>query len=219
MAYQSANTPAIDAHWAGACRAQPGLFDGVVHFVQRIDRQDHTLTATAIPARFATLHFWREQGFPAMGALHLFGFALLVARDGAVLMGQMSDKTANAGQVYCPGGVVDQGDVVDGQIDITGNVIRELAEETGLTPASASATVDPRFIVVETDTALAIGHRIDLPWPAVEARARVLASAQAHGDGEIDDILIFRTPADAAGHRVNAYALHLLDWLLPEEVP
>ena len=70
------------------------------------------------------------------------------ASDGAFLLGVMDAHTANAGKIYFPAGIADRSDVVGETVDLAGNVMREVAEETGLTaddlrPRTAGTACSP----------------------------------------------------------------------------
>jgi len=43
------------------------------------------------------------------------------------------------GLIYFPAGTPEPGDIVDGRLDLAGNITREIAEETGLTPDDYAA--------------------------------------------------------------------------------
>lgn len=172
------------------------------------------LTATCVPGRFATLLYWRDKGFPDKRFRHVFGDVIPRASDGALLLGKMSAHTANAGRVYFPGGAIDESDVRDDRIDIDHNITREMEEELGLTPGTHPFA--PGYVIGITDVALAVGRILDLPWPAEEARAKLLDSARARGDGELADLIIARRPSDLDGLDVVEYARHIVTELAPE---
>lgn len=207
--YETAHTPAINAHWTEELTRKPALWDGRVHFLRNVEVTDGTLRATARQARFATLIHWRDQGFPDIGWRHIFGAAVLRSSDGAFLMARMAEHTSNAGWVYFPGGAMDEGDVADGHLDPARNILRELIEETGLDPASV--TFAPDFRVVALPHTIAITRTVHLPWPAEEARDHLLAGIARASDDELADIVIVRVPEYLAGLKVKDYARALVD--------
>lgn len=212
--WEAENGPAIDAHWVRAVAQNPALFDGCVHMATDVRLEGARLTAQCVPARFASFLHWRDTGHPGPPMRLAFGFAATTASDGALLLGRMAAHTANPGRVYFPGGIIDEKDQVEGLLDPEGNILRELAEECGLAPGDVC--LNPGFIVVETPTELAIGRRVDLSWPAAEARERLLDSIAARGDGELADIVIVGCPADAADLDLTRYARAVIDWTYPE---
>ncbi|MBL8895194.1 MAG: NUDIX hydrolase [Rhizobiales bacterium] len=123
----------IDAHWAGLVAANPGLWNGEVLMCSRVTLADGGLSARFIRSDFASLAAWRDWGLQASDALNVFGSAVVVSEDGALLYGRMADHTLNAGRIYPPGGSLEPADVTaDGRVDVLGSIERELAEETGL---------------------------------------------------------------------------------------
>ena len=100
-----------------------------------------------------------------------FGMGALRCADGAFVLGEMGQHTANAGRIYFPSGTPDLDDVRDGAVDIPGSVVRELEEETGLgarrnTRATAIGTASTPGRAVAMIRML----QVDLPGEALRAR-------------------------------------------------
>lgn len=214
LPFETIHAAEIDAHWAKAVAEKPHMFDGRVHFSTGYRVEGDTITATCVPGRFAALMYWRDMGFPDKSFRHVFGCVVPRASDGAYLIGRMSAHTANAGRVYFPGGAIDENDVKGDRIDIDNNIMREMEEELGLTPGGFPFL--PGYRICITDVAVAIGRVLDLPWPAEEARKRVLDRARTHGDGEIADLIIVRHPMDLDGLDVVPYARPFVTALLEQ---
>src|SRR5713226_8995453 len=92
-----------------------------------------------IDAHFASFLAWRDWGFPDGGVFNGFGMGALRCSDGAFVLGEMGEHTANAGRIYFPSGTPDLDDIRDGAVDISGSIAREVLEETGLAPADQRA--------------------------------------------------------------------------------
>ena len=92
------------------------------------------LRASYFETDFASFLAWRDWGFPDRDVFNGFGMGALRCSDGAFLLGEMADHTANAGRIYFPAGTPDLDDVKLGAVDIAGSIAREIEEETGLTP-------------------------------------------------------------------------------------
>jgi len=101
-----------------------------------------------------------------------FAMGALRGSDGGFVLGLMAPHTANAGQVYFPSGTPDPDDVAGDTVDLAGSVMREMLEETGLTPRDFVA--DPGWIVVLAGARIALMKILNAPVPAAELRARIL---------------------------------------------
>ncbi|MDQ0135477.1 8-oxo-dGTP pyrophosphatase MutT (NUDIX family) [Neorhizobium galegae] len=128
----------IEENWAREVAANPHLFNGQMVLQNRLSFRDGVIIGEAHVIPYSTLLWWRRQPDPA-GAFHLFGFAVPVSSDGAIIAVRMSERTANPGQVYCAAGSLDLLDIVDGKLDLEANMHREVREETGLDLAEAKA--------------------------------------------------------------------------------
>lgn len=123
-------------NWRGEIAANPALFDGRMVFFDRVRLADGALSAEGHLMPFSSFMWWRKQIAPPCG-VHIFGWAIPVSSDGAIIAIRMGQQTANPGLVYCAAGSLDANDIVDSNCDLSGNLRREVLEETGLDLAEA----------------------------------------------------------------------------------
>jgi len=208
--FAEARSDDIAAHFAARRQATPQLWNGRVLLMRDFAIRDGTLCGMYFEAGFAEFLAWRDWNFPDPAVVNCFAMGALRASDGAYLMGVMSDHTANAGRIYFPSGTPDPDDVRGETVDLLGNVMRELAEETGLTAADVS--VAPGWHAVVDASRVAMMKRIDAPYPASQVRTTILRHLASETQPELRDVRIVRSAADfdpGMPRFVTAYLLHL----------
>jgi 8-oxo-dGTP pyrophosphatase MutT (NUDIX family) len=109
-------------------------------------------------------------------------------------MGEMGQHTANAGRIYFPSGTPDLGDVRGGALDIPGSVVREIAEETGLTADDYAVEADWHCVV--SGRAIAMIQILNLDMRGDEARARIEANLARDDEPELSAIHLVRDMGD-----------------------
>ncbi|MCI5075680.1 hypothetical protein [Oricola sp.] len=183
LRYERENRAAIDANWARLSAANPRLWNGPFFLFEAVSLTGDALSGTARRTDFATFLYWRDHGKPGE-ATHITGSSMPVMADGALFAVRMGAHTANAGQVYFPGGSFDADDVIDGSFDVTRNLSRELVEETGLVFREAEADAD--FTAARGANSYHIARRNRLPFGFVEGVERLRRHQAVTGDDEIE---------------------------------
>lgn len=199
----------VAAHWQEAVAENPHLWNGRVLGVLApgqpggLEIRDGALTGTAREGEFAQFLAWRDWGFPEIGLRNLFGSALVLSSDGALIYGVMGRHTANAGRIYPPGGSLEPSDAdAAGHVDVIGSIERELREETGLAAADASVEAT---IAVHDGPRISIGRVFRFDDTAERLRDRILAHNATEDRPEFDEVVIVRR-ADRLDERTPGYA-------------
>lgn len=184
----------IDAHFAGEQRKRPGLWNGRVLLGRNAVFADGRFSADYFETDFASFLSWRDWGFPDPDVFNGFGMGALLSHDGAFALGEMGEHTSNAGRIYFPSGTPDPSDIRGDTLDLAGSVVREVEEETGLTPADFIA--EPHFECVFTGVAVAVMQilRVDLSGEAL--RARIEANLALQHEPELSAIHLVRGTND-----------------------
>ena len=124
-----------------------------------------------------------------------FAAGALRAADGAFVLGRMAKHTANAGKIYFPAGTPDPGDVrTGGAVDLSGSVLRELTEETGL--LADDVAPGPRWHAVLAGARIGLMRPLRLREDAESLAARIRAFIAGEKQPELEDVVIVRNPAD-----------------------
>ena len=180
----------IEAHFAERQRERPKIWNGRILLGCDPVFSDGHLAATYFETDFASFLAWRDWGFPDAAVFNGFGMGALRTSDGAFVMGEMAQHTSTAGRIYFPSGTPDLDDVRDGMLDIPGSVVREIEEETGLTPADYAAEADWHCVV--TGQAIAMMQILHLDMPGEAARARIEANLADQAEPELSAIHLVR---------------------------
>lgn len=199
--------------WARMLAKNSHIWDGrILGFTPPEIGADGILRCEAREDAYSAFLTWREAGFPPIGVFHIFGTALIVSSDNALVMGVMGGQTANAGRVYPPGGSLEPRDVrPDGVVDADACIATELWEETGL--RVDEARIGARLAIIEAPR-LSIARVFRFDEPAGTLIARIRANLDRQDERELADVVPCWTPEDgrAAGD-LTGYAAEILDRL------
>ena len=209
--WAEANRDRIGTHWARLRSANPDLFNGRV-LVRRSQKMVASrLVLDYVETDYASFIAFRDFGFPDRTTGNGFALAALRAEDGGWLLGRMGDHTANAGKVYFPAGTPGPEDVLpDGTVDLAGSVVRELAEETGLTGQDVRFT--ERWTAVFAGARTAMMRAVHVPGSAAAARDRIRAFLARESRPELADICIVRSPDDIDPATMPPFMQAFLRW-------
>jgi 8-oxo-dGTP pyrophosphatase MutT (NUDIX family) len=211
-AFEHERRAEIDAHFADRRTQQPHMWNGRVVLTGADYRiADRSLSGTCFETDFASLLAWRDWGFPDAGAVNCFAMGALRSADGAFLLGVMGAHTANAGGIYFPAGTPEPDDIADGRLDLAGSVVREIAEETGLSAGDYVAS--PHCHVVPAGPRLAVIWLLAVDAPAVELQREIRDFLARETNPELADVRIARGPGDFDARMppyVTAYLEHCL---------
>jgi 8-oxo-dGTP pyrophosphatase MutT (NUDIX family) len=184
----------IDAHFAALKRAKPKTWNGRSLLLRSGEIVDGVLRGVCFETDYANSIAWRDWGFPDPSVRNIFAMAALRAADGAYVLAVMGAHTVSAGHVYFPAGTPDPSDVDGETLNLERGVMRELAEETGLT--AADVTVAPGWYATPFGQRLALMKPMQSPQDAEPLRARIRAFLAAEHDPELADVHIVRSLAD-----------------------
>ncbi|WP_417686099.1 GNAT family N-acetyltransferase [Roseibium sp.] len=210
--FETVNRADIDAYWHQLITANPHLWNGRTLKLTGYSFQDGTLTGTCRECSYAAFLAWRDWGAPDITTFNLFGSAVVRSSDGAILYGVMAPHTATAGKIYPAGGNLDLGDVgEDGTIDVEGSILRELKEETGITP---SAGAGGSLHAIFDGPRISIARVIDVDRPADRLRETMIEHSLASDEMELADIHIIRGADDLTNPDIMPYARRFARYLL-----
>jgi 8-oxo-dGTP pyrophosphatase MutT (NUDIX family) len=183
----------ISAHFAIEQQERP-IWNGRVLLGRDPVFTADSLRASYFETDFASFLAWRDWGFPDKSVFNGFGMGALISSDGAFVLGEMGQHTANAGRIYFASGTPDLDDIRGGTLDMSGSVERELEEETGLAPADYHSDVHWHCIFTGPALSMIRILRVDMPGEAL--RARIVGNLALQQSPELSDIHLVRGTAD-----------------------
>ena len=184
----------IDAHFAQLQRGKPELFNGHVLMLREFTIENRVFRGRTFETDFGSLLAWRDWDFPDPTVKNVYAMGALRGSDGGFILGEMAAHTANAGKIYFPAGTPDPGDISGGSVDLLGSVIREMEEETGLTPADFAAGAG--WFTVLAGPRIAQMKLLQARAPAEELRERIVNFLATQEQPELTGIHIVRGPDD-----------------------
>lgn len=191
--------------------ANPDIWDGrILGFTPPLLGSDGVLRAEAREDAYSAFLTWRRAGFPDVGIAHLFGIALIVSSDNALILGAMGGNTINAGRVYPPGGSFEPRDVgADGCVHPDLCIGAELEEETGLTCKMAQLG---GLQMIRDGARIALGRVLRFADTADILVDRIRSNLAAQDERELSDVVACRSAEDgrAAGSLAD-YAVPLIE--------
>jgi 8-oxo-dGTP pyrophosphatase MutT (NUDIX family) len=208
--FAEARRSEIDDYFAARRRAVPDLWNGRVLLMNEVAVAGGVVRGTFFETGFADFVAWRDWGFPDHSVVNCFAMGALRASDGAYLLGVMSAFTANPGRIYFPAGTPEPNDISGDSVDLLGNVLRELGEETGLGTEDFSAA--PDWTAIVAGPRIALMKEVAAKRSAEDLRAAVLRHLAGEARPELADVRIVRSPADfdpAMPQFVTAYLSHV----------
>jgi 8-oxo-dGTP pyrophosphatase MutT (NUDIX family) len=167
----------IEAHFAIKQREKPKIWNGRILLARDPVFAGDRFSACYFDADFASFLAWRDWGFPDRGVFNGFGMGALRGSDGAFVLGEMGQHTANAGAV-----------------DIASSVAREVEEETGLTPADYRAAA--HWDCVVSGSAIAMIRMLNVEMTGQALRARIEANLARQDQPELSAVHLVRDSGD-----------------------
>lgn len=203
-----AEQASIDALWARERVERPWLFNGTVVLHRGLELDDGVISGVSHRAPFAGL-LRLVQTWPSADVWHLFGSAVILSSDGAMLLIRMAAKTANPGKVYAPAGSLDETDIKGGRIDVEGSILREAREETGLELSRGHA--EDRLWCWRRGGLVAVFRRFRMADPAAVLEERIREHIRTDPEQEIDDVVVVRGVEDV-GPAAPPYMRAMVDF-------
>ena len=203
----------IDAYFAKLRRDKPELWNGRVLLLREFNVADRVFRGSFFETDFASFLAWRDWGFPDPTVKNCFAMGALRGADGGFVLGEMAAHTANAGELYFPAGTPDPEDVAGDTVDLAGSVMREVCEETGLTPKDFTA--EPGWITVMAGPRIAHMKILNIPFSAADLRLRILGYLRQQAQPELSAVHIVREAADlrpAMPGFMAAFFAHIWRW-------
>jgi 8-oxo-dGTP pyrophosphatase MutT (NUDIX family) len=199
----------IEAHWERRLEDNPGFFNGTIYLTRGATVEEGVLSARVFATDFKNFLYWRETGYGDRSVTDVFGSALIVSADGAVILGRQREGHINSGLAYCPGGLVDTRDILaDGSVDILGSIRRELGEETGLT--TGSLVEGPGFLVTRLGQQMSVAAEFRSPLGTDELTQRIAEYLDADPRSELADVVAVASLGEAASVAMPGFMQPLL---------
>ncbi len=207
--YEQAEAQAAALNWQAEIARNPAFFNGRMVLPRAIMIRQGAIRGECHLVDYSTFLLWRKTK-PRDKAVHLFGLPVILSADGAVIAIRMGPHTANPGRVYCAAGSLDASDIVEGRCDVEGNMRREVAEETGLD--LAAATAGESFWALHADSVVTLFRLYRFSQTADELVSIIERHAADDPQPEIDAAMAITT-ADPTLYDYPPFMPGILSWI------
>ncbi|MGB6349918.1 MAG: NUDIX hydrolase [Pseudolabrys sp.] len=184
----------IDAYFEGLRAQKPAIWNGRVLLLHDQEFVGGVLCGEYLETDYASFAAWRHWGRPSASVRDCFGAAALMGSDGAFLLGVMGAHTFNSGKIYFPCGTPDPDDIVDGKVDLSHSVQRELKEETGFGIDEFES--EPGWAMVVDGPLIALIKVLRSNEVASVLRERVFAHLASEREPELSAVRVVRNVGD-----------------------
>ena len=206
----------IDAHWQKLVAKNPRFFNGRVLLMHRFaftqQNCGRVLEGSCFEAEYKAFLAWRDFGFPGDAVWNCFAMSALQSADGAFILGEMAPFTASPGRIYFPAGTPEPNDVKGGIVDLEGNILRELEEETGL--GAAEVTRLPGWTLVFAGARIACMKIVQSPLSAATLVDRIAAFLSRETEPELTRVMPVFSLDDLDARRMPDFTLAYLRHVL-----
>lgn len=210
--YPTQNATAIAEEWTRQTAANPALYDGRMLICVDWSFEGGRLSGRLAEIPYAAFIHWRNTGCPDRTAANVFGSAVVMSADGAMIMGRMAAHTSNADLIYPFAGSLEPADVdASGTVQVRASAVRELAEESGLDAARATRG-DP--LAIRDGPRLSIAYLFRFPETADQLTAKIEAELARQVRPEVSEVVVVRGRSDIDVGRMPGYTQALIVELL-----
>jgi 8-oxo-dGTP pyrophosphatase MutT (NUDIX family) len=209
----------VEEFWREQVSRNASLYDGRVLMARRAEIRvnnsgQRTLEVEFFEAPFSRYFAWKQFGQPDWGVFNCFSAPALRSSDGAFLAGEMGREHSQPGLIYFPCGTPDSDDVDGSRVDLTGCLIRELAEETGI--QIDERDLAPVWRVVSYKKQRACLRIVNLASDAQSEVERALRHIRSQQRPELAGMRVFRRRADLAEPRLAHFMKGFLESVLAD---
>jgi 8-oxo-dGTP pyrophosphatase MutT (NUDIX family) len=184
----------IDAYFEGLRQEKPAIWNGRVLLLHHQEFAGGVLRGEYLETDYASFAAWRHWGRPSAFVRDCFGAAAVMGRDRAFLLGVMGLHTFNSGKIYFPCGTPDPDDIVDGKVDLSHSIQRELKEETGFDITEFES--EPGWAMVVDGPLIALIKVLRSNEVTSVLRERALAHLASEREPELSGVCVIRDVGD-----------------------
>jgi len=184
----------IEAYWHRRTAEQPKLFNGDILLLHNWSCVNGRFHGQCLITEFKSFLYWRDHKRPDGAVTDFFPAAALHSQEDWLLVGRMGHDHSSPGRIYLPCGALHTDDVYDGKVDLDGNILREIREETGL--ALDRTELGPPILILDGAGRLVYVRPVKLQRPAVQIVKEIQSYLGHATEPELSEIIVVKGVAD-----------------------